>query len=880
MPVASDRARREELVRTTVDPPRPRTSVVSLLDDLEREPGRPAFALRTPYRRFLWTAGETRNAALTLADRLRAGGVRPSDRVLLRGPDGPEWVAAFLGIAAAGAIAVPLDRTTAASFVEKVAARTGSRAAVVAAGEIDSLPAAVFHRETLESLGLFRATTGPLPPPHRATPHETAEIVFTSGTTAEPKGVELSHANLLSALAGIEAGFRKRERLLRPFLPMRFLCLVPLSHLFGQSLGIFVPVLLRSTAVFSSSLAPGRLADVLRREHPLAVVVVPRVLAALRETTLREVDRRGRRPALDRALARAEGRAAWRRVVAARSVHRAVGWRTWVFVVGGAALDPRLERFWSGSGFAVVQGYGMTEAAPIVAVHNPLDGAIGTLGRPLGNLEVRIADDGEVLVRGPNVMKGYWDDPEATRTALQDGWLRTGDLAERDTEGRLRFRGRKKDVIVLPSGLNVHPSDVEAALEAMRDVRGAVAFSGAGASGEEVHASVLAPPSVDPEAIRTSANTRLAPHQRIRKLSVWPGHDFPRTATGKVRRGDVAAATRTKGLQASEVHRPGIAVPTVASTIAAVRGGAADEILPDARLVEDLGLESLDVLDVVGRIEEELGASVPDAALDASLTVGRLERIVAASRSEGAPDIPMPRWSQSLVVRCLRGAVRGILLRPLHRLFVRMDVEGLDRIRRVAGPVLVVANHASMLDAATVAFALPPRLGARLTPAMAVEPLEDHYHPRGSRWHRRLRASVSYGVATALFAAYPMPQSRGYRPSLEYTGELVDRGFSPLVFPQGRMVPAGETAPFKPGIGRLAREIGVPILPVRLEGLAEILPPGARWPRRGRARIVFGELLEPPRDGGEDPARVARRIETAVRSLGREPGAAVGDSHD
>jgi len=663
--------------------PKARENLVSLLDHLLVRPDLPAFVRKSPYRRFCWSTGEIRTAALAFAARLQESGVGTGDRVLLQGPDSPEWVAAFFGIAAAGAVAVPLDLSSAPEFVRKVARKTEARIAVVSGREGSVLEGTVSRVEGLEGLGRLRKHPGPLPSPYRAAPEETAEIVFTSGTTTEPKGVELTHANLLTSLAGIEAGFRKRELLLRPLLPMRLLCLVPLSHLFGQSLGILVPILMRSTGVFSSTLAPARLLGLVRKEAPIAIVTVPRVLAGLRDAVLREIEMRGATNAFRRAFDRSEGKSVVRRILATRQVRTSLGWRSHVLVVGGAALDGDLEAFWSRCGFAVIQGYGMTEAAPIIAVHNPLDGKERTLGRALGHLDVRLAEDGEVLVRGPNVMKGYYRDPEATREAIQDGWLRTGDLAERDAEGRLYFKGRKKDVIVLPGGLNVHPSDVESVLESVKGVREAVVFAGRGDAGDEVHAAILTEPEgVDRERIRDAANARLLPHQRIRRLVVWEGREFPRTPTGKIRRGEVATAARILESLAEEKGPPAASASAVAGRVAAALARVRQDMVagldPSARLQEDLGLDSLDVVELLSALEEEHDVAIPDQAAQQSLTVSGLERLLGEEEREhrARVTIPMPRWNRRGPLRLLRAFLRPVLLRPLFWRYVSLDVEG------------------------------------------------------------------------------------------------------------------------------------------------------------------------------------------------------------
>jgi 1-acyl-sn-glycerol-3-phosphate acyltransferase len=226
----------------------------------------------------------------------------------------------------------------------------------------------------------------------------------------------------------------------------------------------------------------------------------------------------------------------------------------------------------------------------------------------------------------------------------------------------------------------------------------------------------------------------------------------------------------------------------------------------------------------------------------------------------------MPRWSRSLPARTVRSTAWDLLLRPLFSVFVRLEVRGRENIPHGGGPYLVVANHGSLLDTPAVRAALPRFVRARLYPAMAVEVLPAHFEPERHGFAARLRSGALYAAASTFFAAYPMPQSRGYRPSLEYTGELLDAGLSPLIFPEGRMTRTGEMLPFKSGIGLLAVETQAQVLPIHLSGLFEVLPPESRWPKRGGAVASIGRPILPAENGG-DPASIARRIEAAVRAL-------------
>ncbi len=293
-----------------------------------------------------------------------------------------------------------------------------------------------------------------------------AQILFTSGTTAEPRGVVLTHGNFLANLEPLERGIDPYRKYERWFHPLRFVTLVPLSHVFGQFMALFVPPLLGATVVFEPSANPGEIIRTVKRERATALIAVPRMLDALHAGIQREHEARGQSNRLEKRLEAAKGKKFLRRAWRFRQIHRRFGWKFWAFISGGAALSSETEEFFKRIGYAVVQGYGMTETASLISLNHPFRATEGSIGKVLPGREFRLAEDGEILVRGENVASGYWEGG-ALRQGVRDkeNWLRTGDIGELDAEGNLRFKGRKKNVIVTPAGLNVYPEDVEAPLQ-------------------------------------------------------------------------------------------------------------------------------------------------------------------------------------------------------------------------------------------------------------------------------------------------------------------------------------------------------------------------------------------------------------------------------
>src|ERR1700674_1078102 len=454
----------------------PRKNLLSLFADFSRFAGDVAVVQRRGFRREKLTYTELYANALFWGYALSGRGIGPGDSVLLWGPNSAGWIACFWGILLRGAIVVPMDSAASPDFVQRVIRDAGVKLILRdrQQTELSGAPPAKGIDDFGDAVAIPPKVQEPERDPGDASTRSTiAEILYTSGTTGEPRGVVLTHGNFLANLEPLEHGidpYRKYERWLHP---LRFVSLVPLSHVFGQFMTLFVPPLLGATVVFERSANPAEVLRTVKRERATALIAVPRMLDALRAGIDGEMEVRGRAPWFQRTFESAKGRKFLRRAWMFRRIHRRFGWKFWAFISGGAALSNDTEDFFKRMGYAVVQGYGMTETASLISLNHPFRAAQGSIGKVLPGREFRLAEDGEILVRGENVASGYWQ-KGALRPSEEQGWLRTGDVGELDTEGNLRFRGRKKNVIVTPAGLNVYPEDLETALRKQAGVRDCV----------------------------------------------------------------------------------------------------------------------------------------------------------------------------------------------------------------------------------------------------------------------------------------------------------------------------------------------------------------------------------------------------------------------
>ncbi len=674
----------------------------------------------------------------------------------------------------------------------------------------------------------------------------------------------ITHRNLLANIVPIEREIAKYRQWARPFLPIRFLNLLPLSHMFGQAMGTFVPPMLPGLVVFTRSYSPD---DIIRQIHDRRVsvlVCVPKILEVLKDHLVRVAPETAEPPPQ-----KMHWTARWWKY---RAVHRMFGFKFWAIVVGAAPLDPELEAFWGRLGFVVIQGYGLTETAPIVTLNHPFRATRGAVGKPIAGVEIKIADDGEILVRGENVTRGYFNAPEETRSAFRDGWFHTGDVGELDATGQLRIRGRKKEMIVTPEGLNVFPEDVEQALNAQAGVResAVVGASSPGSTAERVHAVLVLEPGADVDEIVRGANLQLGDHQKVRAAAVWPAGELPRTeGTRKLKRRELKSwLAGEHGRGTSPGTTSGGDARSVASVLARFAPGRT--LAPDTTL-DALGLSSLERVELMMALEEAFQVTVDEARFSAARTVADLEALTRPLEAAGpatlasTETIEFPAWNRSLPARALRRASLPTWILPLGRVFARVEVRGLDHLERLEGPVIFAANHQSHLDTPVILDALPSRWRYRVATAMAKEFFKAHFYPDQYSRKAYIQNSANYYLASLFFNAFPLPQREsGTRQTLRYIGELVSRGYSVLIFPEGKRTQAGEIARFQPGAAMIAARLDIPVVPVRLEGLDRVLHQSWKFPQRGPARVTFGAPISLK---GHDYAEMAGRLEAAVRAL-------------
>jgi len=814
------------------------------------------------YRRWTYTYANVARAAGIFAARLQHAHIDKGEKIILWSENRPEWLFAFWGCLLTGVVVVPIGGEATIEFVRRVQDIVQAR--VIAVGDEP-------HLDSGFDIPVWRLTEADWNRPAASISrpkiqrNECAEIMFTSGSTADPKGVVITHGNLLAEVEGAEPAVKRYRKLATLFSPLRLLQLLPFSHMFGQATTLILPPMIPCSIVITQQQSLAAIPALIRDRRVTAAVSVPRSLHLMQLAVVQITP--------EASGAEADKRNMLLRLWKYRRIHRLFGWKFLGFIVGGAALERQVEDFWSALGFLVIQGYGLTETSPVVTLNHPLHPQPGSAGKPLPGVEVKIAPDGEVLVRGGNVTPGYYDDPPKTAETIEGGWLHTGDLGEFDRDGHLYIRGRKKEVIVTPEGLNIFPEDIERVIDAQPGVReSAVVGLTTPGNGEEeqLHALLVLRPRADAQRIIGAANRQLQGYQRIRHFSIWSEDSLPRTAgTFKLKRGEIRNRLATVAAGASPA-RAGRAreVESVEGTIERHTGR---EATTETRL-DELGLGSVDQIELLLDLEQRYQRRFDEREFFSVQTVGDLEAVVerVLSREEGRFDragspIAFSKWTRGWPARAVRRLNQMLWILPVTRLVSRPVITGRDRLRGLEPPVIFAANHQSHIDTPLILGALPARWRYRIAPAMYQEYFNMHYHPEGQPLGLRLLNSLEYYLVAALFNAFPIPQEEpGARETLRYAGDLASDGWSILIFPEGERRPSGKMGDFRAGVGLLASRLKLPVIPIRLEGTDRVLPRGRMLPCVGRTRVIFGNpiLLT-----GENPKLGAKRVAETIIAL-------------
>jgi long-chain acyl-CoA synthetase len=786
-----------------------------------------AFQIRRGFRLERLTYRQVGERARRVAAWLMGKGLAPGDRIAVWALNMPEYPLLYFGAWMAGIVVVPIDVRTTQEVLDRFISASGARLGLKSRYLEGTFGPPVAETFVLEDLyALTREAPVPVHLPAIG-PDALCEIAYTSGTTGVPKGVMLTHGNLLAEVEALQAAFPLDRR-------ERALSVLPLSHALEQTVGLLLPFTSGVRVSYAARVNAVTIVRTLQADQITCMIVVPELLRLI----LTGIERRAQQEGRGRQWQAAHRLAVYlpdplRRLLF-RRVHRTLGGRLRFFGCGGAPLDLRVAEAWERMGIRIYEGYGLTETSAAATMNHRTAHRLGTVGRPLPGVEVRIAADGEIQIRGRTVTPGYYENAELTGRAFVDGWFRTGDVGSLDADGFLRIHGREAFKIVLPDGRNVYVEDVERVLNRHPLVRESCVIGLEGERGETVHAVLLTTAPERAGEIVREVNRRLAPHEQVMGVTVWPGEDFPRTPILKVDRKAVHAAVRShRGPVARaevEAAPAAAAADPLAGIVARVAERPAGEIRDEAELGTDLGLDSIGRVELLSVIEEELGRVIEEVKVGPQTTVGELRRLVERAGTSTAAGAPA-RWPRSWWARGLRLVLQWALFRLMDR-WVRLEVVHPERLARLPLPSILIFNYPGPYAPLTILRALPPRLRERVKLAV-----DDRLWRGRERWQGLL---AMLGVQ-----AFPFAKRGAIRASLDEMGRWLDAGYAVIISPEGDSEPDGKLLPFQSGTGLMAVEMQVPVVPFRLEGYHRLFAPNVPFPhlpeRSGRVRLIVGE---------------------------------------
>jgi long-chain acyl-CoA synthetase len=816
----------------------------AIIRSARAHPNRKAFNYLKDGRWASITYGEFIRMAQGAQECLRGQGVSRGGHVAIISENRPEWCAFYLGTLMMGAVAVPIDVRLTPPEIRNILEHSGASALVFSSGSETTVKAAASDLDVknINIDSVILAAAGDLSY-EDASDDDVASLLYTSGTTGTPKGVMLTHRNLCSDVEAVEAvGLMGAEE--------NVLSALPLHHTYPFMCTFALPLSLGVSVTFPAGLKGPDLLDAVTSTGVTVLVAVPRMLELMRDRIysrfeeMRGAPGRGTRFAV-RVLSGLRGRFGIN--LAKHMFARRFGGQFRFFACGGARLEPQIMRDMEALGFTVVEGYGLTETSPIVAF-NPIDRRKpGSVGRAVKGAEIRIANPdekgtGEVAVRGPMVMMGYYKNPEATEAAVREGWFYTGDLGYLDDEGYLFITGRAKEVIVLGSGKNIYPEDVEKLYAGIPLIKELCVLP----VGDRLHAVIV--PDAEQrvkgdfeDALRTSIkelSENIASHMRISGYTV-SDRPLPRTPLGKLRRFMVADIV--KGKRREKEEDPSLA-DGMSQRVLACLTRLAEEPGPyrstdDLEL--DLGLDSLRRLEMVSALEVEFSVKLPESLANDVRTVAELVEALKKGEAAGEGQAEGSMWGEPSPEEKKRAglmrhawewpisALSALILRLLFRMLFRLEVAGVEKIP--PPPFIIAPNHLSNVDGLVVASAVPLGVFRRLY-------FQGYYkYFEGSL--KSLFARLSHVISID-----PMGRLRN---AMRLSAHVLGRGDGLCIFPEGQRSFDGETGVFKKGIGILARHGDVPVVPARIEGTFEALPRGTVLPRPQKVRITFGDALRP-----------------------------------
>ncbi len=794
------------------------------LNSLQQYDNRRALTIRPFLKIQHLSYKEVRERSVQVTHFLVSLGFNKGDRLMVIASNSPQWVELLFGSQLVGITLVPVDSASTPATVDNYIRITKPKV-IFKNKYLHQQLEAKHSTHVLEDLDALCQSFSAKPSQTKLTGSETALIVFTSGTTADPKGVMLTQQNILSNVSGVQAALEIDPE-------WRVLSVLPLSHMYEVTGGCLSVLSKGASVHYMPRVTPLAIAQALELYQITTILAIPQLLMLFLERIDQAAAREGKATLLKLLKKCAVVLPMSMRHGLFQAVHKPLGGHLRLVVTGGAPIPPVVEIAWERMGVQILQGYGLTETSPILTANRLTKHRLGSAGLALDTVNLRIGDENEIQAKGPNIFSAYWQNAEATKAVFtKDGWFRTGDTGHFD-KGWLFIQGRLKFAIVLNSGLKVFPEDIEQVAARSADLSNLCIVGVKRADGETVQAVLVT--SLDDTAIDTAIaklNSQLEAFQHIDSWRRWPEVDFPRTRLLKIDRRKVQQWAETEELPAKNELNAKHQADQV-QTLIHLSLGDTTVAIQDADRLADIGLDSLRRLNLIAVVEEHMGIALSESSVTPTTTVAELRSLIAATKPLQPPH-PIPDWQFGTFARTIGNFLRDVVLHGIVRIWVTAKVEGQEHLNDLSEPALFIFNHTDDFDAPVVYQALPRSIRKKLTVAMADDVMQAH--------------KFLGFLARLCFGAFNFSRKEPFLPSLEYVCRMLDRGWHVVLSPEGRIRNRVALQPFKSGIGLLAVNSGAPVILVKTIGLQGTVPIHAKWPKKhSRVTVKISSPLRFP----------------------------------
>ena len=679
-----------------------------------------------------------------------------------------------------------------------------------------------------------------------------ALLLYTSGTTGNPKGVMLTFNNLQSNINAVKEIELVNDK-------DRVLALLPFHHILPLNLSMLMPVYFGTFLAILDELSSDALKSILKKQRISVIIGVPRVWEMLHKGIMNKINSNWAAKNLFTLCEKVGSEAFSKKVF--KKVSDELGGNMRVLVSGGAKLSPEIVRDFETLGLPIIEGYGLTETSPIIAFNQPGKVRVGSVGYVIPNVEVKIGSDEEILVKGANVMKGYYNNPKATSEAIDsDGWFHTGDLGKLE-DNYLYITGRKKEMIVLSNGKNINPGDIETEILKKTDLIKEIAVME-----YNNHLMAIVYPDFDLLRQRKIANIKetlkweiidsynvTAPaYRKILEIKITK-EELPKTKLGKIRRFMLKDFLKNMASdeEDKQTEKKKIEIPTEIryeyDTLKSYLEKTYDvEVEPESHLELDLGLDSLDIVEILSFIEGNFGVKITEEKFSDLKNVLEIAKYIKENggsyHQEGTnwhtilqEDVDVKLPTSSVVSNVVK-----YLFKPVFSLYFHLKKEDLDKIP--SKPAIYIGNHQSFVDAFAFNECIP------------TSKLKDTYYIAVATHFdspvRRYLANKGNVVIIDI--------NKNLKDTLQISAKILREGKNLVIFPEGARTRDGELQQFKKTFAILSKELNVPVVPFGIKGAYEAMPYGSKFPKSSPITVKFFDTINPENMTVEEIVKTSR----------------------